>query len=266
MAICYLNGEFHEQQNAHLPLDNLGVHRGLGVFDLFRARNGVPSFLEDYLDRFDNSQAFLNLGSKISKEEIRHAIQELQERNGFKNSVFKMVCLAKGDETSPIFEPFFFILNKQIPDDLKPSPSTLITTEYLRENPGIKSLNYMTSFRLQERRIQAGAIDILFHKDGEVTETSRSNIFIVKDGVLKTPRNVLPGITRKKVIQLVDQEFKVRQESVSLNDLWSADEVFITSTIKEIMPIIEIDGKPVGNGKAGPVVSKITETWYEFCS
>lgn len=264
MSYAYFNREIVPLQDAQLPATSLGLHRGLGIFDLFRAREGKPTFLEDYLDRFENSQKFLNLASLISREEIEAAVHELQKKNGYRNSVFKMVLLADGDENDEIFEPLFFILNKQLADDLKPAPGKLITEEYHREHPQVKSLNYMTSFRIQQRRVQAGAVDVLFHKDGLISETSRSNVFVVKDGTLFTPDlDVLQGITRKNVIKATKGELEIKLGPVSTADLWSADEIFITSTIKEVMPIVEIDGKVVGNGVVGNITTRVQNIWIE---
>lgn len=264
MSICYLNGEFVQLKNAMIPATNLGLHRGLGIFDLFRSRDAKPSFLEDYLARFENSQKFLNLGRVIPKDDIRSIVGELQSRNAFSESIFKMVLIAEGEESDELFEPFFFIINKELPTDLKPKPSKLITHEYHREYPDVKSLNYMASFKLQQKRVSQGAIDVLYHKDGLVSETSRSNVFVVKDGVIKTADDVLQGITRKHLIEGIDHETAVIVGPVTTDELFSADEVFITSTIKEVMPIVQIDDHVIGNGQTGVVTKQLQDTFLEI--
>ena len=108
MVFCYYQGEIKSLEDARLPITNLGLNRGMGVFDLFRARNGTPIFLNDYLTRFENSQKFLSLDAIISKNEIRDAIEALQQRNGFRDSIFKMIFLADGEETDTVFQPVFF--------------------------------------------------------------------------------------------------------------------------------------------------------------
>ena len=144
-------------------------------------------------------------------------------------------------------------------------PSTLISHEYHREFPQVKSLNYMAGFRIQQQRVQAGAIDVLYHQKGLISETSRSNAFVVKDGVVFTPdQDVLQGITRNNWLKAMQSEFQVLLESVTTEQLWSTDEVFITSTIKEVLPIVKIDGQAVGNGKVGAVTERLQQIFREL--
>ena len=115
----------------------------------------------------------------------------------------------------------------------------------------------MASFKLQQQRMKAGAVDVLYHQDGFISETSRSNVFVIKNGVIKTPEDVLQGITRKHVISMVRGAFELEIGSVSTTDLWSADEVFITSTLKEIMPIVQIDKNKIGDGSIGKITREL---------
>lgn len=258
MNFCYLNGQIVEESQAGVPVTNFGLLRGLGVFDLFRSRKGQPTFMEDHLDRFEASQKFLNLKRLIKKEEIRSAVRELQNKNKYRESTFKLVLTGQGSDTDEQFEPYFYILNAPLPDDLVSPPSSLITTEFVRQFPEVKTLNYLSSYRLQQQRLAAEANDILFHLEGWISETSRSNVFVIKDGVIATPdQNILQGITRKNILKMLEGKYEIQIRPVALTEVYEADEMFISSTIKEIMPIVKVDSKQIGKGEIGEITYDI---------
>lgn len=265
MAFCYFNGELVAEDQASISIHNLGLHRSFGIFDFFRARNGKPTFFEDYLDRFDHSQKSLALGKLISKDEVREAVNMLLRENGFENSSFKLILLGVGSDTDDSLEPLFYIINTPHEGNVDIQTGNLISHEYVRENPLIKNLNYFTSYQLHQKKMEAKAVDVLYHKDGKVSEASRSNVFIVKNNTVLTPsERILHGITRKHVLLMMEQNAIGHQViDFSLEDLLTADEVFLTSTIKEIMPIVKIDDRVIGNGTPGPVT---TDLWNQFRS
>lgn len=267
MAYCYFNGEVIDESKASISIHNLGVQRGFGVFDLFRGRAGKPVFMEDHLDRFDQSQQFLGLDRLVEKEEIREAIDALQEKNRFKESSFKLLILGDGSESEPALKPLFFIINADLSGFKNPECAMVILHEYLREYPLIKSINYLTSNQLHRQRMKAGAIDVIYHKDGIISEASRSNVFIVKDGVIRTPkRNILEGITRKQILTFGCEIATIEIGEVTLSEFHLADEVFISSTLKEIMPVVAIDGNEVRDGRVGPLTQRIKESFFDHLS
>jgi D-alanine transaminase/branched-chain amino acid aminotransferase len=136
----------------------------------------------------------------------------------------------------------------------------LMSREYKREMADIKSLNYAFALREMPAVRAAGGDDLIYHTpEFGVSESSRSNLFYVKDGVIHTPEDhILEGITRKKVIALASTEFKVRVGACTLADFMNADEVFTTGSTKRVLPIFSIDGKQIGDGKRG----KVTERLY----
>lgn len=264
MAYCYFQGEFVREEEKGIALNAIGLQRGFGIFDFFRSRNGIPTFLEDYLDRFDRSQEFMNLSNKIHKEEIRNAVNELLRLNRISESSFKLMLLGDGSDFDDQLLPLFYIINRPVALTELDS-GKLITHEYLREYPSVKSINYFTSYRLHQRKKEMDAVDVLYHKAGWVTESSRSNVFIVKDGVLKTPENnVLHGINRKQILQLDSHRLDVKVEDFKLDELMNAEEVFISSTLKEIMPITHVDGKAIGTGKIGLETKFIQDNYSQY--
>lgn len=260
---CYVNGEFLPEDKATLPLTQTGFQRSYGIFDLFRTHNGKPRFLPDYLNRFENSQRFLGLSHIIPKEEINHAVTELQARNGLVDSTFKLVLMGDGiDHPETLFVPYFFIINKPIAAPIPNAQLKVITHEFVREFPKIKSLNYLTSYRLHQKKIAAKAGEVVYHWNGQVSEASRSNIFAIKDGTLITAEeHILNGITRKHVLNVARQIMPVEM-GLSHETFLNADEVFATSTLKDVMPIIEIDQEST-SGKA-VFTQKIQKAFKEY--
>jgi len=253
-----------EESKVSLELGGLGTLRGFGVFDFLRTRNGKFFFLEDHLERFERSQKFLGLSTIIRQEEIRDALDTLSEWNTIPDSGLKLVLLGDGTENDPKLSSLFYILHTDLSNYKVPLFASVILHEYQREYPLIKSTNYFTSNLLHRKRMMAGALDVIYHKDGIVSEASRSNVFIVKEGRLVTPtKNVLKGVTRKQLLEIGQLVTDTYEGDVSVSDLLKADEVFISSTLKEVCPIVEIDGKPVGKGNVGPVTRKMSRLFQE---
>lgn len=254
-----------EESKVSLPLNNLGTLRGFGVFDFFRMRGKKFSFLDDHLDRFERSQKFMGLSNIIDRDEIKDAINTLADWNNMPDSGFKLVLLANGDDLDSRLSPLFYILHSDLSKHIPPVYGGVILHEYVREYPLIKSINYFTSNLLHRKRIMSSAIDVVYHSNDLVSEASRSNIFIVKDGKLLTPgKNILEGVTRKQVLKFAPEFIPIAIEDLRVADLHSADEVFISSTLKEICPIVEIDGKQIGSGKVGPYTRRINKRFQEL--
>ncbi|MEP1096168.1 MAG: aminotransferase class IV [Cyclobacteriaceae bacterium] len=264
MAFCYFNGELVDEAEASISIHNLGVHRGFGIFDFFRAKNGTPTFFEDYLDRFDNSQRFLDLSRHISKEEVQSAVGILLEKNGFANSSLKLMLLGDGIDADDAIRPLFFIINAPFEEAEGIPEANLILEDYVRENPMIKSINYFTSYQVHQRKKKYEALDVLYHKNGIVSEASRSNVFIVKEGVLMTPeKNILHGITRKHLLEIAEGVIEARIKDITVEDVLGADEVFISGTIKEVMPVLKIDDHIIGNGRPGSETIRLHNLFKE---
>lgn len=267
MAYCYFNGSVVDEKDASLSIQGIGTLRGFGVFDFFRMRNGKYTFLQDHLDRFEKSQQFLGLKSIISQDEIKEALDTLKEWNKFPDSGFKLVLLGDGEEYDEVLSPLFYVIHSNFENYKAPTYASVILEDYVREYPSIKTTNYFTSNLRHKKRVGAGAIDVLYHKNDLLSEASRSNLFIVKDGRLLTPeKNILAGITRKNVLKIAPDIIETHIGDVSLSDLKSADEVMLSSSLKEVCPIVEIDGKPVGNGKVGPISRKLNQRFQELIS
>ncbi len=264
MTYCYINGQIVDEDSAFIPINNMGVQRGFGVFDFFRVRDGKPMFMKDHLDRFDQSQKFMDLAFTIGRDEIQQAIANLQKKNDFKYGGFKLVLLADDDDSDDLM-PFFYILNTKLPKKKGSVPSRLISHEYLREFPHVKSVSYFQACLLRKEMKKAKAIDTVYHNNGMISEAARSSIFIVEGDKLLTPKtNILEGVTRKNILKFSSEIIETQITDISLDQLQQADEVFISSTLKEVMPITHLDGKQIGKGKIGPWTQKISDRFQKL--
>jgi branched-chain amino acid aminotransferase len=265
--ITFINDEFVKEQDAKLQVGDLAIQRGYGVFDYFRTRNYVPLFLDDYLGRFFNSAQGLRLEILYSREEIKKIIFELIEKNAIPDAGFRIILT--GGYSPDSFHPAtsnFIILQQLVtlPDQQKLQKGLkIILQEYMRDLPSIKSINYLMGIYLQDKIQQVNADDVLYHKNGSVLEFPRSNVFIItKEQAVVTPsENVLHGVTRKKVIELACKHYKVEERPILVTELKQAEEVFLTSTTKRILPVLQVDDIIIGDGKPGAVT---TDLYNEF--
>ncbi|WP_296701980.1 aminotransferase class IV [Algoriphagus sp.] len=252
---CFADGEIIESKNATIHPMDLGLIRGYGIFDFFRSVNYKPLFLDHYLDRFITSAEKTYLPLPYTRSELKQIIQELTDKNDMEQGGFRLVL--SGGLSENHFSPangklFIFPETLLFPSEEKYNNGIkLLSLEYVRPIAEIKTTNYALSVWDSLRWKKEGAEDVLYHQEGLVSESSRSNFFIVKNGTVITPdKNILMGITRKHVLTLVDQ---VEIRPVSLEETLNADEAFITSTTKILLPVTQIDHHKIGSGKPGPI-------------
>jgi len=254
-----INGEPVEITQASLGLQDIGILRGYGIFDFFLVRQGVPMFLEDYLDRFFRSAKLLELEVPVSREEFKRHLNTLLDLNGIQDTAIRLLLTGgyASDGFTPAEIPNWIIMQHSMPampTALYPVGIKLMLYRHVREVPEVKSTNYLTAIRIRNDLKKAGAPEVLYHDGKVVSESARSNFFILtKQGVLVTPvNNTLMGITRKQVIKLAGiAGIAVEERDIPLEELSEAAEAFITSTIKGVLPVVQIDDINIGNGKPG---------------
>lgn len=271
---CFLNGAVIPQKEAVVPVTDIGLMRAYGVYDGIAAFDGKPFLFTNHYERFVNSAQALDIALPYSKEVLHDAIVKVLQKNNQTAGRATLRALATAGETVsgieflPGHSTVAILAETFAPlaQDIYESGGALITYEYMREFPAYKTINYITGVTLQKKRKDAGAVEILYVKDGYVRECATSNIVIVKGGTLITPvTHVLPGITRKLVVHLAQEKgMAVEEREVSMAELWDADEVFITSSFKDIVPIVSIDTKPIGAGMVGSVTRSIMRLCAEY--
>lgn len=240
------------------PLD-IGLIRGYAIFDFFRTVDFKPVFLDAYLDRFITSAQKMHLPLNFDKKELDEIVLALIDRNQLAQGGIRM--LLTGGISDNAFSPtkgnlFVFCEELKMPGAEKYERGVkLLSVEYVRPLPGIKTTNYTLPVWLSAGWSEQAAEDVIYHCNGVVSESSRSNIFMVKDGEVVTPKsNILLGVTRKQVLSLADQ---AQVRDISLTEILNADEVFMTSTTKRILPVNQIDGTLIKDGRPGPITQRL---------
>ena len=266
----FLNGNIVDENDAQISIKDLALLRGYGIFDYLRTVNGRKPFLiEKHLDRFFNSANTLGLTIDYSRDILKDSISQLLELNPYEEAGIRLVLTGgyspNGFEPtkSNIFisiEPVHLPPLSQIDTGVK-----LISHKYHREWSSVKTINYITSIRLIDEKRKAGAIEVLYKADRKIHECSRSNFFIVKNGVVITPEDdILKGITRGKIIEIAQRSMNVELRELLEEELATADEAFITGTTTRVTPVIQIDDLQINDGKPGPVSRKLYEEFLGY--
>ena len=250
MSITYafVNEAFVPVENAVLPIGDLGVQRGYGIFDFLRVDGTIPLFLDDHLDRFFASAAFMRLKINHSKSAIEALVHTLVQKNNLKHSGLKLL-LTGGDAEDgyTVATPRFSMVQQRLtlpPNELSTNGIRLVSRDFQRQLPEVKTTDYLMAIWLQDWMRDLGADDILYHQHGKIRECPRSNFFLIsKDNKIITPSSgMLKGITRKNVITAANTlgiEIEIRD--VDLDEIHQAKGAFISSSTKRIMPVHAID-------------------------
>lgn len=270
---CYLNGSIVPLDEAKVGITDIGLLRGFGIYEGLITHNRKPFELAAHFERMHRSAAKMALAVPASDEEIQKAILELVERNVPKDKEALIRIILTGGPTVGVIDydpstPTLFILVGEftpIEEEYVKNGCSVWPVEYHRDLSEIKSINYINTVLLQKERKARGALEIVYTWQGQMLEGGGSNVFIVKDGALITPKDdIVLGITRKVVLELARPHFKLEERPVSVEELYAADEVFITGSFKEVVGVVDICGKKVGDGTVGPATKKVIELFYDF--
>ncbi len=266
----YIGGELFDKEDATISVFDHGLLYGDGVFEGIRSYGGKVFLLAEHVDRLWDSAKALLLNIPISKDEMTKAIQDTVNVNGITDGYIRVLvtrgCGTLGLDPNRCSNPQVIIIADTIalyPDELYEKGLDIITVGTIRNhpaalNPRIKSLNYLNNILAKIEGLQAGCIEALMlnHK-GEVAECTGDNLFLVRDGVLLTPptdAGILEGITRDAVIGLArDAGFEVREVCLTRHDIFIAEECFLTGTAAEVIPVVKLDSRAIGDGTPGPV-------------
>jgi branched-chain amino acid aminotransferase len=265
MDIYYVNGTFVEDNQARISVNDLSVLRGLGVFDFLRTYNGIPYHLDEHLQRLERSAHLIGLQLPHSMTKIREIVRETLGRNNHKESNIRLVVTGGSsvDGITPGNSPQLLIMVtsvKQMPPEWYSDGAKVITSHVERFLPGAKSINYIPAILCQtEARSQQAIEAIYVDRNGYMLEGTTSNLFAFVGDTLVTPPGdrVLPGITRQVVLELAGKEFSIVERQLHKDEVRLLDETFITSSVKEIIPIVHIDSIKISGGKPGSRTKKI---------
>lgn len=273
----YVNGVIKPAAEAVVPVYDHGFLFGEGVYEVFRTYNGVPFLFDAHMKRLRQSAAFLHLDVPFDDASLLKWIDETKAVAGDMREAYVRILLTRGvGETTYDVKatptPSLVIIVKPVdepPARVIENGINIALVSIVRNHPGsvnpiIKSNNLLNNaLAQQEAHRKAGEEALMCNYRGEISECSQSNFFMVRDGVVLTPKSsagLLEGITRAFLFEVgKDAGIEVREEVLFPRDLATADEAFITSTTRELSPVTSIDGKPVGDGKVGPITRRMLE-------
>jgi len=250
----------------------LGFLRAYSIFDVSRiTKSGKIFLLDEHYNRIKYSVKEIGLKFPLSKKEFEEIIYKLMKKNKVKKTVIRTIVsggigengfLPKNKENILILLEKFVSLKKQIFE----KGVSVVTFPYNREIPNIKTTNYLKVLINQKNRIKSKAFETLYVNNGRLYEGSTANVFIIKNKKIYTPKEgVLPGTTRNLLIKLLKEEnIKVYEENITEKQLFNADEVFLTATNKNILPVTKIDDKLVDLGIVGDITKKLMLIYKNF--
>ena len=273
--IVYLNGELVAKQHAKISVLDRGFLFADGIYEVIPVYSSIPFRLEQHLARLHDCLSQLNIDNPHSEIEWKNIIRTLIERNGGGHlSIYLQVTRGIDSQrdhvaTTQVTPTVFLMASKLSVDETSISSCTATLLEDIRwQHCDIKSTALLANIILRNKAQQLGHSEAILHRQQMITEGSTSNVFMVKHREVYTPplsQLILGGITRDVVIELAEQSgLKVHQQDISVDELLSADEVWITSSSREISPITEIDGKIIGNGNTGPVAKVLFGEFQSF--
>ena len=275
----YIGGKLYDKADAKISVYDHGLLYGDGVFEGIRSYNGRVFRLEDHIDRLYDSARGIHLIIPMAKADMAKAVIETLRANGLVDAYIRLVVTrgagSLGLDPRRTTDPQIIIITDSIslyPPELYEHGLKIITAGTMRNhpsalNPRIKSLNYLNSILAKIEGTNAGCLEALMlnHK-GEVAECTGDNIFVVRKREVHTPSidsGILEGITREAVIDLAQEAgYAVVQRTMDRHDIYTADECFLTGTAAEVIPVVELDGRPIGDGKVGPVTTDLHKRFH----
>lgn len=277
----YVSGKMVPSDQASVSVFDHGLLYGDGVFEGIRVYSERVFRLREHIRRLYESALAIRLEIPISQSAMTAAVEDTVRQNGISDGYVRLVVTrgagSLGLDIRRTSNPQVIIIADTIslyPPELYETGMNLITASTIRNHPGalsprIKSLNYLNNIMAKIEGTDAGTVEaLMLNHNGEVSECTGDNIFVVKDGVLKTPppdAGILEGITRNAVIELaVNSGREVRQCVMVRHDIFTADECFLTGTAAEVIAVISLDGRRIGDGKPGVVTKDLRERFQEL--
>lgn len=279
--IIYIDGKFVDEEEAKISVFDHGLLYGDGVFEGIRAYYGRVFRLQAHIDRLYDSARSINLDPGLAKDEMTRVVLDTCRRNNLRDAYIRLVVTrGRGDlgldpRKCPRASVFCIAAAIELyPAELYEKGLDVVTLGTRRNapdalDPRIKSLNYLNNVIAKMEATRAGAPEGLFlNKEGYVAEATGDNIFIIKNGELITPPphvGLLEGITRNTVMELAAKaEIPVYERVFTRHDVYTADECFLTGTAAEVIPVVKVDGRPIGNGQPGPITRDLIAMFREL--
>ena len=272
----FLNGAFLPIAEAKVPVLDRGFIFGDGVYEVVPVYSKVPFRLEEHLARLERSLAAVGIRNPYTREQWQGFVAGIVERQPFEDqAVYFQVTrgVAKRDHAFPKnAEPTVFMMSNPLvapPAAVVEKGAAAITAQdnrWLRCD--IKSISLIGNVLLRQLSAEVDAVETILFRDGKLTEASSSNVFVIKGGVIYSPPKnelILPGITYDVVVELARaNNLPLEFRAISEADVRGADELWVTSSSKEVLAVVTLDGKTVGDGKPGPVFKRMFKLYQDF--
>jgi D-alanine transaminase len=274
--MVFLNGKFLPIEEARVPVLDRGFIFGDGVYELVPVYSRVPFRLEEHLQRLERSLSETRIRNPYSRAEWRSIIEKLIDKQSFEDQgVYLQVTrgVAKRDHAFPADTPptVFLMANPLVNpkrEVVERGAEAVTSKDWRWQRCDIKSISLIGNVLLRQLSADAEAVETILFRDGWLTEASACNVFVVRNGVIHCPPKsnlILPGITYDVVVELARAaKLPLEMAPVSEADTRSAEEIWVTSSSKEVLAIVRLDGKPVGDGRPGPVFRRMHQLYQEF--
>ena len=280
--LVYIDGEYQPKGNAKISVYDHGLLYGDGVFEGIRAYNGIVFHLREHIERIIEGLRITRINISLSKEELMNAVAETLRKNNLMEAYIRLIVtrgrgnLGLDPRSAP--KSSIIIMTEPVApahgSEAREKGITAIISSYRRDmvdgtTHELKSLNYIQSVLAKFQAIDAGTDEVVMldHR-GMVSEFHGSNLFLIKQGIVHTPTSaagILHGITRGRVLKLAEElGYDVHERDITPYELLNADEIFLTGTMAEVVPVIKIQGVPIGDGKPGPVTKEIIRSFQRI--
>lgn len=273
--IAFVNGRFLPLADATVSVEDRGFQFGDGIYEVIRTYGGRPFELEAHLSRLDRSAQALGLRQPYSRQQWTQFVREAIQRAAFPEAkIYVQITRGVAPRDHAYSDDLLPTVVMTVREFRPLNPSVraagveAMTIEDIRWGRcDIKSVNLLANVLARQQAKHAQVFETILVKGGEVTEGAVSNVMVVRDGTLITAPEgplILSGVTRALVLQIAQQEgVHIREQSCSQAELYSASEVFLTGTTVEVLGVVRIDGKPISDGKPGPVTQRLATRFLE---
>jgi len=269
-SVHFLNGKFVTEDKLLIHVRDLGFTRGYAVFDFFITYPHHKTFkLSEHVDRLLHSAELIGLKVTWRKKQIEDWVYQTLEANKSKTEKMIKIIVSGGvsDSLLPSSPTIVIIVEPRhiFPEDFYTKGIGVITVEFRRYVPYAKTNNYIEAVKQAQIAKKVGAVEPIYYDDKQVFEGSTSNVFALIDGKLKTPKsNVLGGITKAVLLEILHLDVPLMHENFTISELLKAQEVFLTSSNREITPVTKVDGQQVGDGAVGKITKEVMKQFKKY--
>lgn len=259
--IGFNNGTYDLVSKINIPITSLSINRGYGAFDFFEVINNKPFYGDRHITRFKETLKLLKLKIQF-EEELATIIAKVIEQNNLRDFYIKIFSLPHEADNPELYHSALYVFPsplEKFDESNYTKGARLLIKEYVRFLPEAKSTHYLVGQHMQDELVANKALDVLYYNGKTIQETSRGNIFIIKKGLVSTPGlDVLKGVTRSVVLDIMKNiPLPFSEKEITIDELYAADEIFVTSTKKLVVPIIELKNQTIGSGKPGVITKMI---------